>query len=196
MKPSIAFFDFDGTITTKDTLFEIIRFHKGSAALYAGMTLLSPALVAFKMKLISTQRMKEIVFRFFFGGSSADAFRIRCAEFCAQRLPRLVKENALQAIRQHLVQGHQVAVVTASAEDWVEPWCSSLGIVCIGTRLEVHNALITGKIQGLNCNGPEKVTRIKQTFDLDGYEEIYAYGDTSGDRPMLGIAKYGYFRKF
>jgi HAD superfamily hydrolase (TIGR01490 family) len=196
MKPSIAFFDFDGTITTKDTLFEIIRYHKGSPALYAGMTLLSPALVAFKLKLISTQQMKEMVFRFFFGGSNVDAFRKKCAEFCAEHLPALVKENALQAIRQHLVQGHQVAVVTASAEDWVEPWCNSLGIVCIGTRLEVRNALITGKIHGLNCNGPEKVERIKQTFDLNGYDDIYAYGDTSGDKPMLAMAKYGYFQKF
>lgn len=196
MKPSIAFFDFDGTITTKDTLFEIIRFHKGSTALNFGMALLSPALVAFKMKLISTQRMKEIVFRYFFGGTPVDAFRNKCAAFCAGRLPELIKENALQAIRQHLVQGHQVAVVTASSEDWVEPWCTSLGIVCIGTRLEVRNALITGKISGLNCNGPEKVERIKQTFDLNGYDDIYAYGDTSGDRPMLGIAKFGFFRKF
>jgi len=196
MKPSIAFFDFDGTITTKDTLFEIIRFHKGSAALNIGMALLSPALVAFKMKLISTQRMKEMVFRFFFGGTQVDTFRDKCAAFCAEKLPELVKQNALQAIRQHLLQGHQVAVVTASAEEWVEPWCSSLGIVCIGTRLEVRNALITGKIQGLNCNGPEKVERIKQTFDLNGYDDIYAYGDTNGDKPMLGMAKYGYFRKF
>ncbi|WP_343690682.1 HAD family hydrolase [Chitinophaga sp.] len=196
MKPSIAFFDFDGTITTKDTLFEIIRYHKGSGALYAGMTLLSPALVAFRLKLISTQRMKEMVFRFFFGGMRVEAFRDKCAEFCTERLPGLVKENALQAIRHHLAQGHQVAVVTASAEDWVKPWCSSLGIVCIGTQLEVRNTLITGKIHGLNCNGPEKVERIKQAFDLNGYDDIYAYGDTSGDRPMLAIAKYGYFQKF
>ncbi|WP_158569090.1 HAD-IB family hydrolase [Chitinophaga silvisoli] len=196
MRPSIAFFDFDGTITTKDTLFEIIRYHKGSSGLYVGLVLLSPALVAFKLKLISTQRMKEIVFRYFFGGTSAEAFRNKCAAFCADHLPGLVKENALQAIKQHVAKGHQVAVVTASAEDWVEPWCTSLGIVCIGTRLEVRNALITGRIQGLNCNGPEKVERIRQTFDLSGYEDVYAYGDTSGDKPMLGIAKFGYYRKF
>ncbi|SFW32850.1 HAD-IB family hydrolase [Chitinophaga sancti] len=196
MKPSIAFFDFDGTITTKDTLFEIIRYHKGSTGLYTGLVLLSPALVAFKLKLISTQRMKEMVFRYFFGRTKAETFRNKCAAFCRDRLPDLVKENALREIRQHLLQGHQVAVVTASAEDWVEPWCSSLGIVCIGTRLEIRNALVTGKIHGLNCNGPEKVERIKQTFDLGGYEDVFAYGDTDGDRAMLGIAKYGYYRKF
>lgn len=196
MKPSIAFFDFDGTITKKDTLFEIIRFHKGSAALYGGLLLLSPALVMFKCKLLSNQRIKQIVLRYFFRDTNVEAFKERCAEFCAQRLPLLVKENALQAIQQHVKQGHQVAVVTASAEEWVEPWCASLGIVCIGTRLETRNKLITGRISGLNCNGPEKVARIRQAFDLNRYDDIYAYGDTSGDRPMLALAKYGYYQKF
>lgn len=32
----VAVFDFDGTITRKDTLIEFIRFAKGSAALYWG----------------------------------------------------------------------------------------------------------------------------------------------------------------
>lgn len=196
MKPSIAFFDFDGTITTKDTLFEIIRFHKGSTALYGGLLLLSPALVLFKCKLLSNQRMKQIVLRYFFRDTSLTAFKDKCAAFCAERLPELVKDNALKAIQQHLRQGHQVAVVTASAEEWVEPWCSSLGIACIGTRLEKRNTLITGRIQGLNCNGAEKVSRIKQAFDLNCYEDIYAYGDTSGDRPMLALARYGYYQKF
>ena len=196
MKPSIAFFDFDGTITRKDTLFEIIRFHKGSTALYTGLLLLSPALVLLRLKLLSSQQAKQIVLRFFFRNTNVDQFRSRCTDFCTTHLPSLVRDNALQAIRRHLSQGHQVAVVTASAEDWVAPWCNSLGIACLGTRLEVRNSLITGRIQGVNCNGPEKVNRIKAAFDLSAYEDIYAYGDTSGDKQMLSIAKYGYYRKF
>jgi phosphoserine phosphatase len=71
-----------------------------------------------------------------------------------------------------------------------------LGIGCIGTRLEIRDAKITGRIHGVNCNGVEKVNRIKQQFDLSGYDDIYAYGDTVGDKPMLQMATYGYFRRF
>jgi len=73
VKNVIAFFDFDGTITTKDTLFEIIRFQKGAAALYLGMALLSPLLVLFKMKVISNQQMKEIVLRFYFRNTPVES---------------------------------------------------------------------------------------------------------------------------
>lgn len=127
MKQAIAFFDFDGTITRKDTLFEIIRFHKGKAALYAGMTLLSPLLVLFKMKVISNQRMKEIVLRFYFNGTPVAVFQEECDAFCRERLPELLRPKAVNAIAWHLSEGHAVYIVTASAENWVRPWAETLG---------------------------------------------------------------------
>ncbi len=91
MKQAIAFFDFDGTITRADTLFEIIRFHKGAAALYAGMAILSPLLVMFKLKLIGNQRMKEIVLRFYFKDTPLSEFQQQCDAFCRERLPALLR---------------------------------------------------------------------------------------------------------
>ncbi|SFE53110.1 HAD-superfamily subfamily IB hydrolase, TIGR01490 [Chitinophaga sp. CF118] len=196
MKPSIAFFDFDGTITRKDTLFEIIRYQKGVASLYIGLILLSPALILFKLKLVSNQKIKQLILQYFFRNTPENVFRERCADFCRERLPTLVRDSALNAIRQHLAKGHQVNVVTASAQEWVAPWCESVGIGCIGTRLEVKDARITGRIYGVNCNGEEKVNRIREQFDLSRFDEVHAYGDTSGDQPMLKMATFGYFRRF
>jgi HAD superfamily hydrolase (TIGR01490 family) len=196
MKPAIAFFDFDGTITRRDTLFEIIRFQKGEGALYTGLALLSPALVMMKLGLISKQKGKDLVLQYFFGNTPIDEFRDRCAAFCRDKLPGLIRENALKEIRQHLSKGHRVVVVTASAQEWVKPWCDDVGIECIGTQLEIRNARVTGRIYGVNCNGEEKVRRIRQQYDLPVFGDIYAYGDTNGDRPMLQLATFGFFRKF
>lgn len=196
MKPAIAFFDFDGTITTRDTLFEIIRFHKGEGALYTGLALLSPALVMMKLGLISKQKGKDLVLRYFFRNTPVDEFRDRCAAFCRDRLPGLIRENAMKEINQHLSKGHRVVVVTASAQEWVKPWCDCQGIECIGTQLEIRDARVTGRIQGVNCNGEEKVRRIRQQYDLPVFGDIYAYGDTNGDKPMLQLATFGFFRKF
>ncbi|UPK66907.1 HAD family hydrolase [Chitinophaga filiformis] len=196
MKPAIAFFDFDGTITRRDTLFEIIRFQKGETALYTGLALLSPALVMMKLGLISKQKGKDLVLQHFFRNTPVDEFRDKCAAFCRDRLPGMIRENALQEINQHLSKGHRVVVVTASAQEWVKPWCDCIGIECIGTRLEIRNARVTGRIQGVNCNGEEKVRRIRQQYDLPVFGDIYAYGDTDGDRPMLQLATFGFFRKF
>ncbi|SDH08605.1 HAD family hydrolase [Chitinophaga filiformis] len=196
MKPAIAFFDFDGTITRRDTLFEIIRFQKGEGALYAGLALLSPALVMMKLGLISKQKGKDLVLQYFFRNTPIDEFRDKCAAFCRDKLPGLIRENALKEINQHLAKGHRVVVVTASAQEWVKPWCDNVGIECIGTQLEIRNDRVTGRIHGVNCNGEEKVRRIRQQYDLPVFGDIYAYGDTNGDRPMLQLATFGFFRKF
>lgn len=194
--PAIAFFDFDGTITTRDTLFEIIRFQKGATALYTGMLLLSPALALFKLKLLSRQTMKQLVLRYYFRGAPAAAFRQRCEDFCNGRLPSILRGAALTAIRDHISEGRQVVVVTASAEDWVAPWCRSMGIACIGTRLEVQDGRLTGNIAGLNCNGDEKVARIRALYDLGAFGDIYAYGDSSGDKAMLALAGIREYKPF
>lgn len=196
MKNVIAFFDFDGTITRKDTLFEIVRFQKGAAALYVGMALLSPLLVLFKMKLISSQRMKEIVLRHFFRNTPANEFQRQCTEFCRDRLPALLRPKALNALAWHKAEGHIVYIVTASAENWVAPWSNSLGIPCLGSRLEVAEGRLTGNLQGLNCNGDEKVCRIREAVHLTTFNTVYAYGDSNGDQAMLALAQHKGFRAF
>ncbi|CAL1518268.1 HAD family hydrolase [Chitinophaga sp. MM2321] len=193
---TIAFFDFDGTITRKDTLWEIIRFHKGRAAMYTGMARLLPALLLFKMKQIPAQEMKERVLKYYFGEMTEQEFISGCEKFCQQRLPVLIREQALTAIRNHQQQGHRVVVVTASAQHWVAPWCNTENIGCIGSRMEVKDQYITGNLVGINCNGEEKVARIKQEFDLTQFNEIFAYGDSKGDKPMLALAQHAAYKPF
>jgi HAD superfamily phosphoserine phosphatase-like hydrolase len=111
-------------------------------------------------------------------------------------LPRLIRPGALQAINTYKQEHSQVAVVTASAENWVKPWCNKHGLICVGTQLEVQNGIITGKLCGANCYGPEKVKRIQQQFTLSDFEEIVAYGDSSGDREMFAIAHHHHYKPF
>ncbi|RAJ79304.1 HAD superfamily hydrolase (TIGR01490 family) [Chitinophaga dinghuensis] len=194
---TIAFFDFDGTITTKDTLWEIIRFQRGQTALVSGVVRLLPSLLGFKLQRIPAQQMKEKVLTHFFGNMPAAKFAEACNRFCEEALPGFIREQALEAIRQHQQQGHEVVVVTASATHWVAPWCQAMGIKCIGSELEVRHEMITGKLQGINCNGEEKVERIRRVYHLQDYTNIYAYGDSSGDKPMLALAgNYAHFRPF
>ena len=94
MKKGIAFFDFDGTITKKDTLLEFIKFTKGSFGFYLGFLLNLPYLFAYKLKIISNQSAKEKVLRFFFHGIAIEEFNRRCQEFAEQVVPKLVRTKA------------------------------------------------------------------------------------------------------
>lgn len=196
MSRTIAFFDFDGTITTKDTLLEFIKYCKGKAAFYAGFALYSPWLIAYKLKLLSNQRAKEKMLRHFFGGMPADRFIQYCMDFTREVLPSLIRPKALQEIDKLKAAGAEVVVVSASPEYWLRHWCESVGVHCLATRLIVHDNRITGKIDGNNCYGKEKVARIKSHYNLDTFSSVYCYGDTSGDKPMLALGTIRFYKPF
>ena len=71
-----------------------------------------------------------------------------------------------------------------------------MGVRLIATNLVIDQGKITGNIDGNNCYGEEKVNRIKQLYDLNSYSIIYAYGDSSGDRPMLALAQKPFYKPF
>jgi phosphatidylglycerophosphatase C len=192
----IAFFDFDGTITTKDTLLEIIKFQKGKAWFCMGFLLNSPFLVAYKMGLISNQKAKERILTFFFGKTALDHFQKNCDEFALSELEGMIRPKAILEINQLKKKGFEVVIVSASASNWLKEWTSRNNLSLIATELEVRSQKITGKIIGKNCYGEEKVMRIKKNYDLNDYQEIYCYGDTRGDLPMLSLSTIKFFKPF
>ena len=189
-------FDFDGTVTSKDTFLELIKFINGRKKFLAGMTMFFPLLVLYKAKLVSGQTMKEKVMTYFWKDMDEAAFAKCCNDFALQRLPALLRKSAIREIEEHLAQKHTISLVSASGEDWVKPFCDQYSINCIASILEKKNGKLTGKIAGYNCNGKEKVNRIKKMFNLSSFQAVIAYGDTSGDKPMFSIASRSFFKPF
>ncbi len=196
MQRRIAFFDFDGTITTKDTLLEIIKFQKGVPLFYAGFLLNSPFLLAFKLKLIPNYIAKQRILRFFFRNNTLNEFQARCDDFAGIALPGLIRPKALLEIQQLRESGVTVVIVSASAGNWISQWADSNDIPLIATRLEIKNDRVTGLIEGNNCHGAEKARRIREVYDLSSYDEIYCYGDSGGDREMLGLGTRRFYKPF
>lgn len=192
----LAIFDFDGTITKKDSLLEFIKIYRGSYKFYFGLVLLSPVLVLYTIKIIPNWRAKEIVLSYFFGNEDVEAFAQRCKAFAENKLPLLVKPSALKAIKKHQANGDRVVVISASAENWLKHWCQKYDLELIATQLEVKNNKITGKIEGENCYGIEKRKRLEAYLNLKEYKQIYAYGDSGGDKDILALATHPHFRYF
>ncbi len=196
MKRTIAFFDFDGTVTTKDSLLEFIKYSKGKTRFYFGFILYSPVLIAYKLKIISNQRAKEIMLRYFYGEMPVEKFDNYCNRFSREILPALIRSKALAEIKKFKEKGAEVVIVSASPEYWLKYWCDDMGLKCIATRLIVEDNRITGKIDGINCYGAEKVTRIRQKYDLNIFSAVYCYGDTPGDKPMLALGTIRFYKPF
>ena len=191
---TLVLFDFDGTITTKDTLIEFVHYYRGKKQYWLGMLRLAPVLILYLFKIIPNWKAKQFFLARYFKGEKIDRFNARCLDFSRQKLPGLIRPGAKKAIEEYRRQNCTIAVVSASAENWVRPWCDQHGIICLATRLESKDGLLTGNIQGRNCYGDEKVCRIKDAFTLTSFQKIIAYGDSSGDREMLDLAHERHYK--
>jgi len=195
-KKKLVLFDFDGTITTKDTLLEFLTYYKGKSKVVSGLIALSPVLASYALGLIPNWKAKQALLRYFIGGTPVEEFNAICKEFSQRIIPKLVRPKALHIIEQYLRDKATVIVVSASAENWVGPWCEQTGVDYLATQLEVVDGKVTGNFCGKNCHGPEKVDRIRKQLTLTDYDEIIAYGDSSGDREMFEIAHYHFYKPF
>jgi phosphatidylglycerophosphatase C len=192
----LVLFDFDGTITTKDTLIEFVHFYRGRTSYLLGMMKLTPVMVLYALKIIPNWKAKQFFLALFFKGEKMEEFNLQCFHFATKVLPSLIRSEAENAIRKYRAEQATIAVVSASPENWVKPWCDLHGIICLSTRLEVKNGIITGKIEGHNCYGDEKACRVKEYFNLSDYDQVIAFGDSRGDKEMLALANEQHYKPF
>ncbi|MFO7817033.1 MAG: HAD family hydrolase [Thermodesulfobacteriota bacterium] len=192
----LAIFDFDGTLTFKDSLSDFIAYTVGKSRMMFGACRLSPYIAAYSLKLMDNGRAKQKVLGHFFAGWQDETLRAAGTAYALERLPKILRPQGLECLHWHLDQGHKVLVASASPEVWLRSWTENMQIGLIGTVLEKKDGRITGRYQGLNCHGQEKARRIQQKYDLTGYDSIYAYGDTPGDKPMLALADQAFYKPF
>lgn len=195
-KREIVAFDFDGTLTTKDTLIEFIKFAKGRRCFYKGLLICSPMLVGYALRLVPNYKAKERLFAYFFRGTPYSDFCQYGVDF-ANVINRFVRQQALTCIKQHLLKGRKLYVISASVEEWVKPWCESHRIShVIATKIEVVNGVVTGRFLSKNCYGKEKVSRLLRAEPKRENYFLYAYGDSKGDRDLLAYADISYYKPF
>ena len=193
---TLALFDFDGTITTDDSLIKFIRFVAGDVKFIWGMTLLSPMLTAYKLKLIPNYKAKQMMLSYFFKGMSEERFRSIAQEYSLKHIDTILRAQAMQKIAWHKEQGDKVVIVSASIECWLKPWCDKNALDLISTKLEIKEGIVTGKLLTKNCYGMQKAHRVKEKYNLSDYDCIYAYGDSSGDKELLNLADKSFYKPF
>ncbi len=196
-KKVIVLFDFDGTITSKDSLGAFLVYNFGIIKCGLIYTLYAPVHLLFKLKFISSTAAKNFLLPFFLKNISVARFKKMCADFCDNKLPGIVFAKAKEQIQWHQQKDHEVVIVSASVYDWIEPWAATVGIKkFITSNFEIVNNRLTGKLAGKNCNDEEKVVRVKKEIpNIDEYE-IWAYGNSKSDRFMLSMADKSFYKKF
>jgi phosphatidylglycerophosphatase C len=194
---SIAFFDFDGTITDRDIFFDFIFYRLRKGLSLWKIARAKPVLAAYVLKLMDNETAKEQIFGILFKGESLARFQQTVDAYYQACFSKRIRPAALEKIQWHKSMQHQVVIVSANFHWLIQPFATAQGIACISTEAALEQGVITGKFATPNCYGEEKVRRIQAVINnLSSYEQIYAYGDSKGDHAMLQIATNPFYKAF
>ena len=190
----LALFDFDGTLTGGDTFVPFLRFAVGPSRTVVGGLLIGPVLVAHELGLLSTASTRPLMARAGFQGVPAATLRALGRRYAGEVLPTVMQTEAMERVAWHRHRGDIVVVVSAGLDVYLDPWCKVRRLELICSELEESRGRITGRYRHGDCSGASKAKRIRERFDLDQFETVYAYGDTAEDREMLSLAHRKYYR--
>jgi phosphatidylglycerophosphatase C len=192
----VAAFDVDGTLTDGGSVFHWLATIAGKGrARRAALTLLVPLTIGAIRSSRWADNAKERLFKKLLAGTDLDDVAAASRGFALDHLEHKGRAPLLARLAWHLDQGHDVVLVSASPQIYVDVLSEALHATGgLGTRLAVDpRGRLTGGYLGKNCRGTEKMRRLNEWIVQRDYAtppEIYAYGNSRGDRRMLSGATY------
>lgn len=187
----VAAFDFDGTLTRGDTLGPFLREVAGTGAVLRAFAADAPRLLLAAAGAGSRDSAKERMLRRLVAGRRHSDLAAAGRTYGEQVAASQMRPEMLARLRWHAAEGHEIVIVSASLDVYIEPTAELLGVgTVLCSRMEVDgDGRVTGRLVGGNCRGPAKLARIREQFGAGGYE-LWAYGDSAGDREMLAAADH------
>jgi HAD superfamily hydrolase (TIGR01490 family) len=193
---TLVLFDFDGTITYKDSADYFYKFLYNSRLnfIFNNYILCFKLIILFKLKLTDYYALKKRRLEIHTSKYDTDSLLVKSEIFRNSKMQEILIPAALDKIQWHKLQGHDIWLVSASYDFILEKWA-----------LDTNINLITNKTIYLNkkrmfctndINFEEKLIQIKKVINLNEYNEIYAYGDSDGDKKMLEIATKSFYKYF
>ncbi len=195
---TVAAFDLDGTLTEGGSVFHWLRYVAGTRAAYsAALSLLLPLTIGAIRSGSAADSAKERLFHKLLAGRNVSEVTEQSREFILHHLEHEGRAHVVTRLKWHLEQGHEVVIVSASPQLYVDVVAETLGAKggC-GTRLGVDaRSKLTGSYLGNNCRGSEKIRRLQEWIaaqNLGQTPTVYAYGNSRGDLKMLKSADFGF----
>lgn len=191
--PDLALFDFDGTLTTRETFPAFMRYAVVRPRLLAGGVLLAPVVFGYRRGWVAGNPTRASIVQMGLRGVDAERLRAQGAAFARDVLPGVLRPEAMARLAWHRQRGDRVVVVSGGLDVYLAPWCADQGVELLCSVLAERGGRITG-YAGLQCVGEEKVRRVRTLCDPQAYAAIHAYGDTHEDQAMLAMAHHRTYR--
>jgi len=184
----LALFDFDVTISERETFAGFVRASIGRRRRWLGSVAVAPHYLGYKLGWRSGERVRRRVIAVALRGRPEREVRAAAERHVREAVSAMIRPQERSRIDWHRARGDRVVVATANLDLFVAHWCEQQGLQCISPRLERRDGVLTGRYLGRDCCGEEKPRRVRERIALDGYGEVYAYGDTPEDHGLLALA--------
>lgn len=188
-------FDFDGTLTNKDTMFLFLKFYNPTK-FYIEFAKHIPLFLLLKLKLADAEKVKKSFVSGILKGERLNKIEQKSQGFFEKFHQEIIRPNAWEFINKIDRSQTESYIVTASLDIWVKPFADLFGMKLLATKAEFENGIFTGNFIGKNCNGDEKRCRIETEFSGRKFDKTIAFGDSAGDREMMAWADESQFEFF
>ncbi|MGM3175815.1 HAD family hydrolase [Dickeya lacustris] len=192
----LAVFDFDGTLTKRDSFVPFLYFAFGKRVFTQRLVRLVIPTLKFIGRRMTRDELKAALIQIFLTGIEARWVESKAVDFCEQYWARLMRPSGLVGVASQVNAGAIVTLCSASPAIVLKPFAEKLGIRLIGTNLEVKDGILTGRISGDNCRCAQKVLRLEAEYGPLCAYHLRAWGDTRGDYEMLAVAQEPNWRQF
>lgn len=185
----VAAFDFDGTLVRGDSLPRYLAQLLGGRRFARTLASSGPSMLR-RYCESGRDGSKSALLARAVAGVDAEA-AAETGEAFGRALVDEVRPDMLSSLAWHRSQNHQRILVSASLAVYLEPFGRLIGFdEVIATRLEVGaDGCLTGRIDGQNVRAAQKAIRLAEVLGPDPFE-MWAYGDSTGDREMLAMADH------
>ncbi len=188
-RPGLALFDFDGTLTRRDTVLPFLLGICGNDALPRLSAVAARAYV--RDPQARRDAAKAAVIKHALSGRHHSEVATAGRGYAHTVVQRSLRTDTRARLEWHRARGHRLVIVSASLEPYLSVVAGLLGVeTCLCTRLEIgDDGVLTGAMLGANCRGVEKARRVREVLE-PGEFEVWAYGDTAGDEALLALADH------
>lgn len=186
---ALALFDFDGTLCNKDSFTGFIFYSLSKRHIVRQGIKILPWIQGYYLNLYPAHAMRPRLYAAMF--SQTDQQKIlKLAENYAEQLMNQLDPPLYQQLKRHQQLGHEVVLVSASVDLYLKPIAHKLGVHLICTETAFQNQKLTGLYQTMDCSGEQKKLRVLEQFNLQEYDQVYAYGNSDEDLAMFELATH------
>ena len=190
---NLYLFDFDGTLTEKDSMFEFLYFiYPAKHKFHINNVKFLPFLLIYFFGFIDLKNCKNIFLKIHLNNFTEDEIILKSSLF-SQIMISKIYPKATQFL-ESLSEKDDKYIVTASLDIWMKNIADKLNMNLIATKSIFHSRRFYSI--KLNCNGENKIRLIKENINLKKYDKIFVFGNSKKDFPMMSLATESFYNYF